>query len=95
MIVRESLVVSETGVTTNPHGKTKPSIFRSRMYPASTPYTGCCKEKMAPKTGRFGLSVRVGGRIVRVRRVVVLETTHSNVSFHSGLKVLFFVCRVV
>jgi hypothetical protein len=39
---------------TNPHGKTKPSIFRSRVYLASTSYSRCCKGKMAPKNRWFG-----------------------------------------
>jgi hypothetical protein len=51
----EERVVSNRRVTPTPPA-CRPQIHLDRE--ANSPL---CKEKMAPKTGRFGLSVRVGG----------------------------------
>jgi hypothetical protein len=56
-------VVARTRASTNPHGKTKPSIFRPQIYLPDPRNAQVRKGEMAPKTDRFGLSVRVGGCI--------------------------------
>jgi hypothetical protein len=48
--------------TTNPHGKSKPSIFWSHFHLADTPFLwGSGKVNPRSENRQFGLSVRVGG----------------------------------